>query len=100
MEEILKKKMHGKKRKKKEKRKKAFALPKKSSRTMRAIPYEKGNRKIGGHKGKKEEKKAAIKYQSVNSKQSSSSACVNVCGACICDAQHKLTYTLFSCSLD
>lgn len=66
---------------------------------MRTIPYEKGNRKIGGQRGKKEEKKAAIKYQSVNSKQSSSSACANVCGASICDAQHKLTYTWFSCSL-
>lgn len=52
-----------------------------------------------GTKGGKEEKKAAIKYESVNSKQSSSSACVNVCGASVSDAEYKLVYTLFFCSI-
>jgi len=61
MKEIKKKKsiLEKKERKKKKKRKKAFALPKKSSRTMRAIPYEKGNRKRWGQRGRKEEKKSS-----------------------------------------
>lgn len=46
--------------KKKEKRKKAFALPKKSSRTMRAIPYEKGNRKIWGQREERKRKKQPL----------------------------------------
>lgn len=56
----MQKKMHIKKeRKEKKKSKKAFALPKKSSRTMRAIPYEKGNRKKWGQRGRKEEKNSS-----------------------------------------
>lgn len=56
---VMQKEMHIKKEKGKKKGKKAFALPKKSSRTMTAIPYEKGNRKRWGQRGRKEEKNSS-----------------------------------------